>query len=162
MKSFVAFLFAALMFFAVLTPPSYAQRVMQGRARLCEAQPQRCGLPPDNSPCARRIACDWITIRDPFTLPQSRTVCTGIDWNLSWCRTSGCPRNCTAFSTEFQFMENIFIYYLDIPDDYDRRLIRKIHDAGQQCLAEGYRAAGWATFDRASCLKTVRTTELPG
>jgi hypothetical protein len=119
--------------------------------RMCAADPNRCA-PQDRpgaantGPCAGRVGCMQATLDDPFTPPQSRSQCTGTDWIFSWCRHGGCPRNCTAHSTEWRHMRNTFITYMDVPPDWDGRMRVRVEGAARQCWAEGYQAAGYSTL----------------
>ncbi|CAD6547666.1 hypothetical protein LMG24235_04460 [Paraburkholderia sabiae] len=101
----------------------------------------------DTSPCAGRVGCFAATLRDPFTPPQSKTGCLAMDWDLSWCHHSGCPRNCTQHGTQWRHMENTFVAYMDVPSDWDARLRARVEGAARQCWAEGYQAAGYATLE---------------
>lgn len=100
----------------------------------------------ETGPCAGHVGCLQATISDPFTPPQSRTECTGMDWNFSWCKHKGCPRNCTAHSTEWRHMENTFIAYVEVPPNWNQTTRARIDGAARQCWAEGYRAAGYSTL----------------
>jgi hypothetical protein len=119
--------------------------------RMCAADPNRCAPQDrphatDAGPCTDRVGCMQATLDDPFTPPQSRGHCTGMDWNFPWCRHAGCPRNCTGYSTEWRHMRNTFVAYMAVPPDWDTRMRNRVDGAARQCWAEGYRAAGYSTL----------------
>ncbi|WP_451971998.1 hypothetical protein [Azospirillum endophyticum] len=46
-------------------------------------------------------------------------------------------------------MENTFALYMDIPEDFTFRIRRKVEASARECLAVGYRTAGWASLEAA-------------
>jgi hypothetical protein len=100
-----------------------------------------------SGPCGGYTGCLHATVIDPLTPWQVKRDCTGMDWVLSICKHAGCPRGCTAYSTEWRHMEDTFIAYVQVPNDWDQQLRDRVDGAAKQCWAEGYQAAGYATLE---------------